>query len=144
MGIPNAPTVGRPPANSRTLRTASGNRTRSRESDKRGSAAARRKRKSDMLSDPQFHHSTGTGWPGAEKTPPNVHCVHCGTMLTWERGGTSNTLEEDKKNPSGSYTKENVQPSCRTCNISRGNDTTWTPLAGRVQLKQRQGVKGKI
>jgi hypothetical protein len=119
------PTVGRPPANSKTLKTSSGNRTRSRGYDPRGSAASRRVRSEKLLSDPQFKHSTGTGWPGAEKTPPNVHCVHCGNMLTYERGSKSNTLEQDKKDPSGTYKYPNVQPSCRTCNIRRSNDPSW-------------------
>lgn len=125
MGIPNAPTVGRPPANSKTLKTSSGNRTRDRGAgDKRGSAAARRARSEKLLSDPQFKHSTGTGWPG-HSVPKNVHCEHCGTMLTYERGSRSNTLEQDKKDPSKGYKYENIQPSCRSCNIDRGNDTTW-------------------
>lgn len=131
MTIPNAPTVGRPAANSKTLKTSSGNRTRDRGAgDKRGSAKARRDRSNKLLNDKQFRHETGTGWPGASKTPPNVHCVHCGTMLTYERGSKSNTLEQDKKDPSGTYAYKNIQPSCRTCNIRRGNDTTWKgPLA---------------
>lgn len=143
MGIPNAPTVGRPAANDKTKKTSSGNRTRSSQYDPRGSSKDRARRSEKLLSDKQFHHSTGTGWPGAEKTPPNVHCVHCGTMLTYERGGKGNTLEQDKRDPSGGYQYHNIQPSCRTCNIRRGNDTTWKPLAEGVQLKQRQGVKGQ-
>ena len=130
MTIPNAPTKGRPPANSKTKKTSSGNSTRSSSYDPRGSSRDRAARSNKLLNDSQFRHSTGTGWPGAEKTPPNVHCVHCGTMLTYERGSKSNTLEQDKKDPSGTYKYSNIQPSCRRCNIMRGNDTTWQgPLA---------------
>jgi 5-methylcytosine-specific restriction endonuclease McrA len=136
------PTVGRPATNDKNRKTSSGNRTRSRGYDARGSAEARRTRSTKLLSDPQFAHSTGTGWPGEKPTPPNVHCTHCGNMLTYERGGKNNTLEQDKINPSGTYKYENIQPSCRTCNISRSNDTSWKPLAGKIQLKQRQGIKG--
>ncbi len=111
------PTIGRPPANSRELKTSSGNSTRSRSYDPRGNSESRAKRSQKLLSDPQFKHTI----PGRD-----VHCTHCGTMLTYEKGGKNNTLEQDKKNPSGGYKYENIQPSCRSCNITRSNDTTWT------------------
>lgn len=89
-----------------------GKRTRSTSNDPRGNSASRARRKEKLLSDPQFKHDSS--YP-----EPNVHCVHCGTMLTFD------TLEQDRKEPGGSYKYENIQPSCRGCNLQRSDDTTW-------------------
>jgi hypothetical protein len=102
------PTVGRPPANSRELRTASGNFTRSRSYDPRGSSKDRAARKTFMLTHPGFHRRPGT-------EGQNVNCTHCGKELD------RSTVEADRKNPSGGYRRENIQPSCRSCNIRRSN-----------------------
>lgn len=66
-----------------------------------------------MLTDPKFHRRPGT-------EGKNVNCTHCGKELDYH------TVEADKKEPSGGYRRENVQPSCRNCNIRRSNDTSWT------------------
>lgn len=47
-----------------------------------------------------------------------VPCVHCGKILT------ESTVESDRILPGsmgGRYTRDNVQPSCRPCNASRGD-----------------------
>lgn len=80
--------------------------------DPRGNSYARRRRKEKLLSDPQFKHN-------ASHPEPNVHCVHCGTMLTYD------TVEADRKEPGGTYAYHNIQPSCRTCNSLRSNNPTW-------------------
>lgn len=83
--------------------------------------------------------STRPGRPGGEKRGNNIdranrkvwmlfqfgngeycRCVHCGTTLTFE------TVEADRIIPGGSYRHENVQPACRSCNLARSNDITWT------------------
>jgi hypothetical protein len=74
--------------------------------DKRGKAIDRRKRKLWML----WKYGDGTTAP----------CVHCNKGLTFE------TLEQDRIIPGGSYARINVQPSCRPCNIRRG-DSPITP-----------------
>jgi len=47
-------------------------------------------------------------------------CTHCGATLTIE------TCEADRIIPGGSYARTNIQPSCRPCNIRRG-DSPITP-----------------
>ena len=47
-------------------------------------------------------------------------CVHCAAMLTYE------TVEADRIIPGGRYSHDNVQPACRSCNLARSNDTSWT------------------
>jgi hypothetical protein len=79
--------------------------------DKRGSAAARRARKAWFL-------SPLSGFGGNGETVP---CVHCQTELAFE------DIEADRIVPGGSYRRENVQPSCRPCNIARSDDSTWAP-----------------
>lgn len=74
--------------------------------DKRGRAADRRRRKHWMLA--MF---------GDRTTCP---CTHCGRALTFA------TVEQDRIIPGGSYNRANVQPSCRPCNIRRG-DSPITP-----------------
>lgn len=107
-----APTIGRPRANSAELKTSSGNSTRSRHYDPRGSSKDRRARKDWMLSHPGFQRRPGT-------EGKNVNCVHCGLELDRK------TVQSDKKNPSGTYRRENVQPSCADCNGRRSNNTNW-------------------
>jgi len=73
--------------------------------DKRGSSRNRAARKQWMLS----HFGDGETCP----------CTHCSSPLTYE------TVESDRIVPGGSYRRENVQPSCRSCNLQRGSDTLW-------------------
>ncbi|MBX9686378.1 MAG: HNH endonuclease [Candidatus Obscuribacterales bacterium] len=73
--------------------------------DKRGSAANRRARKWWML------ETFGTG----RKCP----CVHCGKRLRFS------TVEADRIIPGGSYARNNIQPACRDCNLSRSNNPQW-------------------
>lgn len=108
------PTTERPPTNSRELRTSSGRSTRSRSYDPRGNSTDRRRRKEWMLSSDQFKRP-----PGSKGR--HVFCTHCGSTLTYS------TVEADKKNPAGTYRRDNVQPACRSCNIARSNDTSWVP-----------------
>lgn len=76
--------------------------------DHRGSAASRRARKNWLLTTEKF------GGDGVK-----VACVHCETMLTFE------TLQADRIIPGGSYRRENVQPSCKPCNIARSDNAEW-------------------
>jgi hypothetical protein len=69
--------------------------------DKRGKASDRRARKVWML----WKFGDGTTAP----------CVHCSKGLDY------GTIEADRIIPGGSYARTNVQPSCRPCNIRRGN-----------------------
>lgn len=78
--------------------------------DKRGSAAARRARKMWFL-------SPVSGFGGNGVTVP---CVHCAARLTFD------LIEADRINPGGSYRRDNVQPSCRPCNISRSDKAEWS------------------
>lgn len=77
--------------------------------DKRGSSHDRARRKVWMLA---FY--------GNHETAP---CTHCGKDLTYTE------LEADRIIPGGSYARTNVQPSCRSCNIRRGNSpvTPYSP-----------------
>lgn len=77
--------------------------------DKRGSAADRRARKNWMLS----HYGNGEA----------CGCVHCGATLTF------NTVEADRIIPGGSYRRDNVQPSCRGCNLDRSDNINWSYVA---------------
>jgi 5-methylcytosine-specific restriction endonuclease McrA len=70
--------------------------------DKRGSSADRRTRKLWLIA------------------TYGLVCVHCKRVLTYA------TMEADRIVPGGSYKRSNIQPSCRDCNIARGDDTTWT------------------
>lgn len=69
--------------------------------DRRGSAEDRRRRKLWMMA-----------FFGDHK---KVACVHCGKGLTIDQ------VEADRIIPGGSYARKNIQPSCRPCNIRRGN-----------------------
>jgi 5-methylcytosine-specific restriction endonuclease McrA len=75
--------------------------------EKRGNSYDRRRRKEWML------RTFGDG----EEVP----CTHCSTTLTYE------TVEADRIVPGASYRRENIQPACRECNLSRGDDPTWEP-----------------
>jgi hypothetical protein len=77
--------------------------------DPRGNSYNRRAAKRWLLSPEAGYGGTGS----------SVNCVHCGTMLTF------GTLERDRKKPGGPYARHNLQPACRTCNLSRSNDATW-------------------
>lgn len=71
--------------------------------DKRGKAADRRRRKSWMLA----YYGDGE----------RAKCVHCAKGLDFQ------TIEADRIVPGGSYARTNIQPSCRPCNIRRGNSS---------------------
>jgi hypothetical protein len=73
--------------------------------EKRGNSADRRARKQWMLR----VYGDGTTAP----------CVHCRKPLTIE------TIEADRIVPGGPYHQNNVQPACRNCNQTRGNDESW-------------------
>ena len=82
--------------------------TRRAGGDRRGNCYARRARKLKLLA------TFGNG----ESCP----CAHCGTALTYA------TVEADRIMPDGPYRWENVIPSCRRCNASRGDRASWTPM----------------
>ena len=73
--------------------------------DKRGNSADRYARKTWML------NTFGDG----TKCP----CTHCERLLGRRE------LEADRIIPGGSYRHENIQPSCRDCNLARSNDMGW-------------------
>jgi hypothetical protein len=76
--------------------------------DKRSNSYARRARKVWMLTVEKF---------GGDGT--HVNCVHCSRQLD------SKTVEADRIIPGGNYRRDNIQPSCRSCNARRGNDPDW-------------------
>lgn len=83
--------------------------------DKRGNSYDRHARKRWLL-------SPESGFGGNGKRVP---CIHgCGTVLTYE------TIEADRIQPGGTYARTNVQPSCRPCNIERGNNPNWKSSIG--------------
>lgn len=55
---------------------------------------------------------------GDGKTAP---CVHCYVVLDYK------TVEADRIKPGGSYSRDNIQPSCRRCNSCRSNNINWRP-----------------
>jgi hypothetical protein len=75
--------------------------------EKRGNCKDRAARKLWML----------RTWGNGEKCP----CVHCDAMLDYD------TVEADRIVPGGSYRRDNVQPACRLCNLTRSNNAAWTP-----------------
>ena len=77
--------------------------------EKRGNSKDRAARKLWMLAT----------WGNGEKCP----CVHCDAMLDYD------TVEADRIVPGGSYRRDNVQPACRLCNLTRSNNAAWTPPA---------------
>lgn len=62
-----------------------------------------------------------------------VPCTGCGVKLTWhDKGGFEDSkypaMELDKIIPTGqggSYNPQNLMPSCRVCNVQRGNAKVW-------------------
>jgi len=82
--------------------------------EKRGNSKDRRARKLWMLAT----------WGDGESCP----CVHCHVQVTYD------TVEADRIIPGsqgGSYRRDNVQPSCRSCNLERSDkvDTFVAPVA---------------
>lgn len=75
--------------------------------DRRGSSLDRKVRKEWMLR----HFGDGH----------SCSCVHCMRDLVFT------TLEADRIVPGGSYRRENVQPSCRECNLARSDNPNWRP-----------------
>jgi hypothetical protein len=87
-------------------------------SDPRGNSASRRARVTWMK-------SAESGYGGNGSVVP---CVHCGTP-------TENP-EADRIRPGGPYRRNNIQPSCRSCNLARTNNAAWQgpksiPVTGR-------------
>lgn len=76
-----------------------------RERNVRGSAADRRARRAWIL------RTFGNGVVAP--------CVHCAGLVD------DSTLEVDRIVPGGSYRRENIQPSCKPCNLSRSNRADW-------------------
>ena len=74
--------------------------------EKRGNSYARRARKLWMLAT----------WGDGVKCP----CVHCDAVLDYD------TVEADRIIPGGSYRRDNVQPACRSCNLSRSDNASWS------------------
>jgi len=75
--------------------------TKRKGGDQRGSSADRLRRKIKLM----YRHGDGETCP----------CVHCGKALTMK------TMEQDRIIPGGPYNMANVQPSCKSCNMLRGN-----------------------
>jgi HNH endonuclease len=73
--------------------------------EKRGNSKDRRMRKLWMLA----VYGNGAHCP----------CTHCGHSLTME------TVEADRIIPGGPYRRENIQPACRQCNLTRSNNESW-------------------
>jgi 5-methylcytosine-specific restriction endonuclease McrA len=48
-----------------------------------------------------------------------ARCVHCDGPVDDE------TMHVDRIVPGGSYRRDNIQVSCESCNIARGDDPTW-------------------
>jgi hypothetical protein len=79
--------------------------------EKRGNSRDRSARKLWML----WHFGDGV----------QCQCVHCGCTLDY------GSVEADRIVPGGSYRRDNVQPSCRTCNAQRGKNVRWVgPRSG--------------
>jgi hypothetical protein len=76
--------------------------------EKRGSAADRRARKAWML----------RTWGNGETCP----CVFCGRAVNFE------TVEADRIIPGGSYRRDNVQPACKPCNLSKSDQPNWNGI----------------
>lgn len=78
--------------------------------DKRGNNQDRKARKLWML-------STEAGFGGDGVMVP---CVHgCGFKLDYR------AVQADRREPGGSYRRDNIQPSCRRDNILRSNNKDW-------------------
>lgn len=83
--------------------------------EKRGNSTDRRRRKMWMLA--HFGNSA------------SCDCVHCGTALTFE------TVEADRIVAGGSYRRDNVQPSCRQCNLERSDKSDWIAPHNRLAAR---------
>lgn len=77
--------------------------------DKRGNSQSRKMRKLWMLAT----------WGDGQTCP----CVHCHNAVSFP------TVEADRIVPGGPYRRDNVQPSCRACNLARSNNTHWSLAA---------------
>lgn len=77
--------------------------------DLRSNNEARKARKRYLLSTPEFGGDGNT-----------VKCIHCSTELTYD------TVQSDRIIPGGTYRRDNVQPSCSSCNKRRSNNIDWT------------------
>lgn len=90
-----------------------------RERNQRGSAADRRARRSWIVSPVAGTVRNGEfvlfGGDGTK-----VPCVHCGTVVLRDE------VDIDRIIPGGSYRRDNIQPSCRWCNLERSDNTGWT------------------
>lgn len=73
--------------------------------EKRGSSYARRARKLWMLAH----------WGDGEVCP----CVYCGMSVNFD------TVEADRIIPGGTYRRDNVQPACKPCNLSKSDNSDW-------------------
>ena len=85
--------------------------------DRRGSSADRRARKLWLL-------ATFDG------------CVWCKVQLTYE------TVEADRIVPGGSYRRDNIQASCRPCNLARSDNDEllpWQVIARAQETTIRRG-----
>jgi hypothetical protein len=104
--------------------TAKATRTRAG-GEKRGNSYDRAARRRWLLS-PAAGHDYGHGWIAFDGNGTKVPCIHCEAMLD------DSTVEADRIIPGGSYRRDNVQPACRQCNLSRSNNLSWAgPSAGR-------------
>ena len=74
--------------------------------EKRGNSTDRKRRKLWML----------VAWGDGVKAP----CTHCSMMLDYD------SIEADRIVPGGSYRRDNIQPACRLCNLSRSNNASWS------------------
>lgn len=83
--------------------------------EKRGNSKDRAARKRWMLAQ----------WGNGSQCP----CVHCGVELVYE------TVEADRIVPGASYRRDNVQPACRACNLSRSNREDWIGVLDREESK---------
>jgi hypothetical protein len=79
--------------------------------DPRGSSRDRKIRRAWLVS-----VAAGFGGNGV-----SVPCVHCKIEVT------TADMHVDRIIPGGSYRRINIQPSCGSCNLARGNKVNWTP-----------------
>jgi hypothetical protein len=83
--------------------------------EKRGNSRDRRNRKVWML-------RTWDNDLGVEACRC-VHCARIGRETILDIKG----VEADRIVPGASYAHDNVQPSCRSCNLARSNNIAWAP-----------------
>ncbi len=94
-----------------------------RERNSRGSAADRRARRDWIVSPKAGRLVDGSFVPfGGDGV--KVPCWHCGAVMLKAE------VDIDRIVPGASYRRDNIQPSCRTCNLDRSDDLSWIgPLA---------------